>query len=440
MHPAPAARRKRPDDPWRSRPRRRHRQRPDLRHDPARRGAGAGRRADRRREARGGAPARPPQGRRHRGRLPGGVARRLRGCQSHRPRDEGCRDRRPGTLPGRRSAAGDRGDQGRGAATPPRLHRHERHPPDPQASAQPRPGARRRGPLGPPRPRAAGARRRDRVLRGRRLPHRPRLPPPGLRGRRRGRRVDSQHPGHRGLCHPGGVRSPRRPGRRAGRARRDGQHPLPQRPGARDREYARRGPGRRAAGRSDDQRPGGARRQRVARGGRNGPPDAPHTVPAARQPGTDRADHRGEPAGQLSHGLRDPAEQGDRRRQRLRPRIGHPPGRRDQEPAHLRDHDPAVGRSFRKPADDRQAVRAARPPAEAQGAGARGRGREARRALPPGDRPGRREEGGDRRRPPRHRRAARVGGPGFRLPSRLERDELARRQRHGDRLAHRRRH
>ena len=49
-------------------------------------------------------------------------------------------------------------------------------------------------------------------------------------------------------------------------------------------------------------------------------------------------------------GLRDPAQQGGRRRQRLRPRVGHPPGRRDQEPADLRDHDPAVGRAVRQPA------------------------------------------------------------------------------------------
>ena len=33
--------------------------------------------------------------------------------------------------------------------------------------------------------------------------------------------------------------------------------------------------------------------------------------------------------------------------QRLRPRVGHPPGRRAQEPADLRDHDPAVGRARR---------------------------------------------------------------------------------------------
>ena len=62
-------------------------QRPHLRHDPARRRAGARRRADRGREARGRPPARPAQGRRHRGRLPGRLARRLRGGPADRPGD-----------------------------------------------------------------------------------------------------------------------------------------------------------------------------------------------------------------------------------------------------------------------------------------------------------------------------------------------------------------
>ena len=62
-------------------------ERPHLRHHPARRGAGARRRPDRRREARGRAPAGPPQGRRHRGRLPGRLAGRLRGGPADRPGD-----------------------------------------------------------------------------------------------------------------------------------------------------------------------------------------------------------------------------------------------------------------------------------------------------------------------------------------------------------------
>ncbi len=69
------------------------------------------------------------------------------------------RDRRgrPRPLPGRRPAAGDRGDQGRRAAAPPRLHRDQRHPPQAQAPDRSRDGPRRGRPLGPPRPRAARA-------------------------------------------------------------------------------------------------------------------------------------------------------------------------------------------------------------------------------------------------------------------------------------------
>ena len=68
---------------------------------------------------------------------------------------------------------------------------------------------------------------------------------------------------------------------------------------------------------------------------------------------------------------------------------------------------PAVGRADGQPADDRQAVGPARPPGQAPRARPRPRGRGARRGLPPGDRAGRRQEGGHRRRPPRPRRAAR---------------------------------
>ena len=57
-------------------------------------------------------------------------------------------------------------------------------------------------------------------------------------------------------------------------------------------------------------------------------------------------------------------------RQRVRPRVGHPPGRRDQEPADLRDHDPPVGRAGRQPADDRQAVGPARAAGQARASSA----------------------------------------------------------------------
>ena len=103
-----------------------------------------GRRADRGREAGGRAPARAAQGRRHRGRLSGRLARRLRGGPADRPGDQG-RDRGRGArpVPGRRPAAGRRGHRHRRAPAPPPVHRHERHPPQAQAPDRPRRGPRR---------------------------------------------------------------------------------------------------------------------------------------------------------------------------------------------------------------------------------------------------------------------------------------------------------
>ena len=130
---------------------------PRLRHDPPRRRAGAGRGPHRGREAGGRAAARPAQGRRHRGGLPGRHRRRLRGGPADRPGDEGRhRGRGARALPRRRPAAGGRGDQGRRAAAPPRLHRDQRHPPQAQAPHRPRRGAAPRRSVGPLRPRAAG--------------------------------------------------------------------------------------------------------------------------------------------------------------------------------------------------------------------------------------------------------------------------------------------
>ncbi len=49
-------------------------------------------------------------------------------------------------------------------------------------------------------------------------------------------------------------------------------------------------------------------------------------------------DRAGEPARLRHHRLSGAAEQGDRRRQCFRARVGHTPGRRAEEPRHLRDH------------------------------------------------------------------------------------------------------
>ena len=312
------------------------------------------------------------------------------------------RDRRRGARPlqGRRPAAGDRGDQGRRAAAPPRVHRHQRHPPQAQAADRSRDGARRGGPLGPLRPRGARPRRRDRVLRRGRLAHRHRLPAPGLRGGRRGRRLHGQHPGHRRLRDPVRVRARSSSGSSTSSATQatvsvhchndlglaTANTLAAVQAGARQVEVTINGLGERA---------GNASLEEVVMALRTRPTQFPEL--GSRRP--DRADHGGQPPGQLPDRVRDPAEQGDRRRQRVRPRVGDPPGRRHQEPADLRDHDPAVGRADRQPADDRQAVRPARPPGQAPRARLRARGRGARRDLPPGDRPRRREEGGHRRRP-----------------------------------------
>ena len=51
-----------------------------------------------------------------------------------------------------------------------------------------------------------------------------------------------------------------------------------------------------------------------------------------------------QPDARHMHQLRRRAQQGHRRRQRLRPRRRNPPARRHRQPAHLRDHDAAIGR------------------------------------------------------------------------------------------------
>ena len=147
-----------------------------------------------------------------------------------------------------------------------------------------------------------------------------------------------------GYAIPTRVRRRSSHGRGAGRERRRRQRPLPQRPRPRDREHARGGPGRRAPGRGHHQRPRRARRQRLARRGRHGAAHAPDRSSAAGgSRRRDRADQQRQPARLLPDRLPGPAQQGHRRAQRVRPRVGHPPGRRAQEPADLRDHDPAVG-------------------------------------------------------------------------------------------------
>ena len=73
----------------------------------------------------------------------------------------------------------------------------------------------------------------------------------------------------------------------------------------------------------------------------------------------DRAALPGQPDGLDDHRHGRPAEQGDRRPQRLRPRVGHPPGRHAQGAVDLRDH---AARGRRRPQDRPRPGQALRPP------------------------------------------------------------------------------
>jgi hypothetical protein len=65
---------------------------------------------------------------------------------------------------------------------------------------------------------------------------------------------------------------------------------------------------------------------------------APAPTSSGRDRHRDHADRAGLEAGVANHRLSGAAQQGHRRRQCLRPRVGHPPGRRAQAPRDLRDH------------------------------------------------------------------------------------------------------
>ena len=355
---------------------------PDLRHDPARRRAGARRRPDRRREARGRPPARPAQGRRHRGRLPGRLARRLRGGPADRPGDEGRdRGRRPRPLPRRRPAAGRRGDPRRRAAASPRLHRHERHPPQAQAPDLARRGARRGGPLGPLRPR--GARRRT--------------PRSSSRAEDASRTdidyllqvyeavVDGRRHRPSTSRTPSATRSRAEFGALVGRvvdlvgARRDGQRPLPQRPRA-SRPRTRSPPSRPARARSRSRSTASASAPATRRSRRSSWPSG-RARPSSRELASGVQTEQITAASRLVSYLTGFAVQPNKAI------VGgnafaHESGIHQdgviKNPLTYEIMTPAVGRADRQPADDRQAVRPARPPGQAPRARPRRRGRGAR--------------------------------------------------------------
>ena len=117
----------------------------------------------------------------------------------------------------------------------------------------------------------------------------------------------------------------------------------------------------------------------------------------------------GQPDGLDDHRPGRPAEQGDRRPQRLRPRVGHPPGRHAQGALDLRDH---AARGGRRPQDRPGPGQALRPPRPARPGDRAGLSPERRAARDPVRRlqgAGRQEEGSLRRGPGRPDREAHPG-------------------------------
>ena len=173
-----------------------------------------------------------------------------------------------------------------------------------------------------------------------RQPLRPGVPLPDAGAGDRGGRDDGEHPGYRGLLHAGGVR---------------GVHPQHLREGARTSTrrssrctatttWAWRWPTR-----WPPCRRGRARWSAASTASASGPGNASleEIVMALKTRARPvRADDRHQDEGALpdepprlrpdGHGR--PAEQGDRRRQRLPPPVGHPPGRHPEDARDLRDH------------------------------------------------------------------------------------------------------
>ncbi len=374
----------------------------DLRHDTARRRAGAGRYLEQGREARDRAPAGQAARGHHRGRVPDRLSRRLRGGQGDRDRGQGPARRRSG--------AGHRGGhpgllgrrQGRRGAAHPHVHQHQpgaHEVPDQEDAGR---GARRhaRHGLARARPGRHASGGRPRVQRHGREPLRPRVPGAGARPRRPVRRDHHQRARHGRLRAAARVRRlhPRAVPAGALAARCARERALPQRPRAGHGQLAGRGAGRRHAGRVRRQRHRRARRQRLARGGRHGDPH-PRRVLRQRDGRGHQGDRAHQPPGELADRLRGPAQQGHRRPQRVRARERHPPGRRAQRGVHLRDHDARRRRPRRQRHRARQAQRAPRAARQAGRPRLHAVGRRARRRVQEVQRGRGQEEGGHRARP-----------------------------------------
>ena len=298
-----------------------------------------------RREARDRAPARPPGGRRHRGRLPDRLARRLRGRAGDRPRGPRPGDRRARPRPRRRHRARRRGGTRRRPAADPHLHLDVGHPHRAPAAVD------ARGRQGQARAAVAHARslvddvefspmdatRADVEFTAE-----------VIADRHRGGRDDDQRPRHGRLRDAGRVRGLPAPPVRAGAG--------PARAvlsvhchddlglavanslagvqaGARQVECAINGIGERA---------GNASLEEIVM-------LLAHPAPtrSAARPASTPRDRAHEPHGLPPDGLPGAAQQGDRRAQRVRARVRHPPGRRAQGALDVRDHGRHDGRAGR---------------------------------------------------------------------------------------------
>ena len=209
-----------------------------------------------------------------------------------------------------------RGVAVRRAEAHPHLHLHQPAAHEVQAADGAGKGAGSH--LGKRLPRPQSGRRR-RVERRGRIAHRARLPVPLRRDRDQGRRHHHQHPRHRRLRRSGRIRRLVHHADQPGAERRQGDllRSLPQRSGSGRRQLAGRRRRRRAADRVHDQRPGRARGQRGAGRDRHG--DAhPRRRHALHHRHPFRTDHDRVPSGFGRDRLRRPAEQGDRRQERLR--------------------------------------------------------------------------------------------------------------------------
>ena len=221
------------------------------------------------------------------------------------------------------------------------------------------------------------------------------------RGRRR-RRRHGQHPRHRRLLDPRGVRRADRPVAKALGSTAVVSVHCHDDLGPGGRELAGGGAERRAPGRVHGQRHRRARRQLLARGDRDG---------AARRaaigsPFDDRHQDRASsiPASQLLTEIIGVGVQPNKAivgAQRVRARGRHPPGRLPQGAHDVRDHRSEDGRRAREQAGARQAQRPARAARRAARSWASTLDkRAARRALHPVLGAGRPQEGDPRRRDP----------------------------------------